>query len=157
MLFVRTRCKLTVIRIQVADLKEAIREFFNGGLYRIHYYLFLRVAVIAGYDSSPQLFCDFDTLEDVWSNQNNGRDCDFALRIRTTALCALRWKQEQQAGTNLPMSAALVALLDESDAGRGCMCQVGGHEAEHQDVFTDSPEHEGTLDSFRESASRHGN
>ena len=90
----------------------------------------------------------------MWDTLNNGRDCDFALQIMATALCALRWKQEQQAGTDLPMSAALVALLDESEAGRGCMCQIGGDEAEHQDVFTDSPEHAGTLDSFRESASR---
>ena len=107
-----------------------------------------------GYDSSPQLFCDFDTLENVWDTLNNGRDCDFALQIRATALCALRWKQEQQAGTDLPMSAALVALLDESEAGRGCMCQIGGGEPDHQDVFTDSPEHTGTLESFRESTSR---
>ncbi len=107
-----------------------------------------------GYDSSPQLFCDFDTLEEVWDTLNDGRVCDFALQIRTTALCALRLKQEEQAGTYLPMSAALVALLDESEAGRGWICQLDGGEPNLQDVFTHSPEKGGSLDSFRESASR---
>jgi hypothetical protein len=90
----------------------------------------------------------------VWDTVNDARDCDFALQIRTTALGALTLKQEQQAGRHLPMSAALVALLDESEAARGCMCQLGGGEPTHQDVFTDSPEHAGSRDSFRESASR---
>ena len=40
------------------------------------------------------------------------------------------------------------------DPHLGCMCQLGGDKADHQDVFTDSPEHAGTVDPFSESTSR---
>ncbi len=39
-------------------------------------------------------------------------------------------------------------------AAVACVKSVEANPISHQDVFTDSPEHAGTLDSFRESASR---
>ena len=98
----------------------------------------LRVANVVGGDLYHMVRCDFDTIDNVYTLQNSGRACDFALRMRDTAVCALRLKQGVQANTRLSMLPALISLLDEWDSGRRCICQLGGGEPNHADVFDDS-------------------
>jgi hypothetical protein len=133
-------------------------EKFRGGLYRRHFYLYAKVEVCHGPDEYHELSDDFETLADVYAKYSDGRDCAFGLRIRDTALCALRHKEKEQKHTVLPMSAALIALLDESQPSQRCTCQnapmIGGGEADHRDVFGESPDHATTVDSFREKSAR---
>ncbi len=135
-------------------MRELITDKFRGGLYRTHFYLYGKVEVCHGPDEYNELSDDFETLADVYIKYSDGRDCAFGLRIRDTALCALRRKQEEQKRTVLPMLPALVALLDESQPSQRCTCQnapmIGGGEADHRDVFDESPDHATTVDSFRE-------
>lgn len=136
------------------DLKEAIRDRFGGALYRIHFFIMLRVEMAEGPDVYKDLNDDFETLDGVWMKYNHWRDCDFAIRIRDTAVCSLRLKQQAQANTALPMSPDLIRLLDESDCGRGCVCQLGALEPNHVDVFEQSPDHAVSVDSHKEHSTR---
>ncbi len=110
---------------------------------------------MVGGDLYPRVRCDFDTIDETFTLLNSGRDCDFALQMRDTAVCALRLKQGEQANTELPMLPALVSLLDEWDCGGRCICQMSGGEPSHRDVFDDSPDDNySSVDSFKERAAR---
>ena len=87
--------------------------------------------------------CGFQSINDVWMMLNDSKVCGFAIRIRSTAVCALRLKQDRQKNTALPMCPHLIALLDESDCGHLCMCSYGDRgnrvETNHIDVFHGGP------------------
>ena len=111
--------------------------------------------LVVGHDISTEVPCDFMTIEDVWNQFSDSREASFAIRIRDTAVCALRLKQEKQAHTALPMPPFLIALLNEcSNEGR-CVCNMHGGESNHVDVFDQSPDHPGGfIDAFHEHAMR---
>ena len=124
-------------------------------MYRVHFYLFVKVQVVDGYDIHTEVLCDFMTIEEVWNRFSDARESSFAIRIRNTASCALRLKQQKQAHTALPMSPNLIALLDEHDNGVRCVCHRAGEEPNHVDMFDQSPDFpEGSVDAFHEHAMR---
>ncbi len=111
------------------------------------------------FDELNELSDDLETLADVYIKYSDGRDCAFAIRIRDTALCALRrQEEEEQKRTSVPMLPALVTLLDEPQPSQRCTCQnapmISGLEADHRDVLNESPNNARTVDSFREQSAR---